>query len=215
MPTTDARTRMSALALLFAGVLFLLYPVTRPWHDESTVAGATEAFTANAWIASHSFAMLGFILVALGLLGIYRLVSRTRAEPTALAAVLIFWAGAGLTLAYYGAETFGLRALGQAAADGQAIDLLEGAEAVRFQPVAVTAFGLGLLGIAAGAVLAAVAVARSRELPRGPAALTAIGFALFLPQFFTPPAVRIGHGVLLAIGLVWLGAALWRAAGRR
>jgi hypothetical protein len=42
--------------------------------------------------------------------------------------------------------------------------------------------------------------------------LFAAGFALYLPQFFGPAAVRIGHGVLVAIGSVVLAVALWRAA---
>jgi hypothetical protein len=38
--------------------------------------------------------------------------------------------------------------------------------------------------------------------------------ALFLPQFFSPAAVRIAHGILLAAGSVILAAALWASAGR-
>jgi hypothetical protein len=59
--------------------------------------------------------------------------------------------------------------------------------------------------------LAAVAVWRSGVLPRSSGILFAFGFALFLPQFFTPPAVRIVHGVLVAAGSIWLALALWRA----
>lgn len=38
---------------------------------------------------------------------------------------------------------------------------------------------------------------------------------LYLPQFFGPPPVRIAHGVLLAVGCLWLAGGLWsrRAAG--
>jgi hypothetical protein len=32
----------------------------------------------------------------------------------------------------------------------------------------------------------------------------AAGFVLFLPQFFTPAPVRIAHGVLMLVGLIWL-----------
>lgn len=35
---------------------------------------------------------------------------------------------------------------------------------------------------------------------------------LFLAQFFTPPAVRIAHGVLVAAGSIWVALALWRAS---
>jgi hypothetical protein len=32
--------RFGAVALALSGLLFFLYPTVRPWHDESTVAGA-------------------------------------------------------------------------------------------------------------------------------------------------------------------------------
>jgi hypothetical protein len=60
-------------------------------------------------------------------------------------------------------------------------------------------------------VLAAVAIWRSGALARASGILFAVGFVLFLPQFFTPPAVRIAHGVLVAAGCIWLALALWRA----
>ena len=208
-----SRTRFGALALAIAGVLFILYPAVRPWQDESTVEGATKAMSAGAWVAAHLFAMLGFILVALGLLGLWNAVSRTRAEQLALAAVVTTWIGVGLTLPYYGAEDFGLNAIARKAAEGQVSDLLGLVEAVRFSPVPITTFGLGLLLLAAGAVLAAVAIWRSGVLARSSGILFAAGVVLFLPQFFTPPAVRIAHGVLVAAGSIWLAVALWRASG--
>jgi hypothetical protein len=42
----------------------------------------------------------------------------------------------------------------------------------------------------------------------------ALGFALFIPQFYTPAAVRIAHGVLVGAGCAWLAWALWRADRR-
>jgi uncharacterized membrane protein len=210
--STITRTRLGAAAFALAGVAFILYPALRPWQDETTVAGATEAMSSGAWIASHTFAMIGFILVALGVLSLRRVVSDTRAEPVALAAVAASWIGAGLILPYYGAETFGLYAVARHAAAGQVGNLLDVVDAVRFQPVAATTFALGLLLLAVGAVLAAVAAGRSMRLSRYRGALFAAGFVLFLPQFFTPPAVRIGHGALLAAGLFWLGLGVWRAA---
>jgi hypothetical protein len=50
-------------------VLFILYPAVRP--NESTVDGATAAMASGSWVASHLFAMIGFILVPLGLLGLW------------------------------------------------------------------------------------------------------------------------------------------------
>ena len=213
MPTSRTGSRSGALALAVAGVLFVLYPAVRPWQDESTVEGATKAMNSGAWVAAHLFAMVGFILVALGLLGLWNALSRTRAERLALGAVVTTWIGVGLTLPYYGAEDFGLNAIARKAAEGQVSDLLGLVEAVRFSPVPITTFGLGLLLLAAGAVLAAVATWRSGVLARSSGILFAAGFVLFLPQFFTPPAVRIAHGVLVAAGSIWLAVALWRASG--
>jgi hypothetical protein len=212
MSTSRTRTRSGALALAVAGVLFVLYPAVRPWQDESTVEGATKAMSSGAWVAAHLFAMVGFILVALGLLAVWNAVSRTRAERLGFAAVVTAWVGVGLTLPYYGAEDFALNAIARKAAEGQVPDLLGLVDAVRFSPVPITTFGLGLLLLAAGAVLAAVAVWRSGMLPRPSGILFAAGFVLFLPQFFTPPAVRIAHGVLVAAGSIWLALALWRAS---
>jgi hypothetical protein len=211
MSTSRTRSRSGALALAVAGVLFILYPAVRPWQDESTVEGATKAVSSSAWVAAHLFAMIGFILVALGLLAVWNAVSRTPAERLALAAVVTAWVGVGLVLPYYGAEDFGLNAIARKAAEGQVADLLGLVDAVRFSPVPATTFVLGLLLLGAGAVLAAVAVWRSGVLPRASGVLFALGFALFIPQFFTPPAVRIAHGVLVAAGSIWLALALWRA----
>src|ERR687888_2550986 len=125
MSTSRRRTRFGALALAVAGVLFILYPAVRPWQDEATVAGAIKAMSSGAWVAAHLFAMVGFILVALGLLGLWNALRRTRAERLALGAVVTTWIGVGLTLPYYGAEDFGLNAIARKAAEGQRFDLLD------------------------------------------------------------------------------------------
>jgi hypothetical protein len=181
---------VSRIALAVAGVLFLLYPVLRPWDDETTAAGAQDAMASGAWVVSHLFAMIGFVLVGLALLGLRDLVGTTP--------VAVMWAGAGLTLPYYGAEDFGLHA----AANTGGTDLLAVAEATRYNPVAIATFAAGLLALAVGAVLVGLAVRRPS------AWVFAAGFVLFLPQFFTPAPVRIAHGVLMLVGLVWLAADL-------
>jgi hypothetical protein len=210
MSTSHTRTRLGALALAVAGVLFVLYPALRPWQDESTVAGAIKAMSSGAWVAAHLFAMVSFILVALGLLAVWIAVSATRAERLALAAVVTTWIGVGLTLPYYGAEDFGLNAIARKAAEGRVVDLLGLVDAVRFSPVPATTFALGLLLLGAGGVLVAVAIWRSGVLPRSSGILFALGFVLFIPQFFSPPAVRIVHGVVVAAGSIWVALALWR-----
>jgi hypothetical protein len=202
-----SRNRMGAVALATAGVLFVLYPAIRPWHDEATVSGATTSMSSPAWVAAHFFAILGFILVPLGLLAIRDALAGTRSASLALTAAIVTWVGAGLTLPYYGAEDFGLHAIASRHV-GNLIDVIN---AVRYQPLAITIFGTGLVLLGIGAVLAAVAVWRASALPRYSGIVFAVGFALFLPQFYTSPAVRIAHGVLTGAGLAVLAASLWRA----
>lgn len=212
MSASPARTRAGAVALAAAGALFLAYPAVRPYHDETTAAGATTSMGSNAWVASHLFAMVGFVLLPLGLLAITGVVGRTRAAGVALAATVAVWIGAGLSLPYYGAEDFGLHAI--AGPHGSQSNVLGLVDAVRDQPVAMTTFGLGLVILAIGAVLAAVAVWRSAVLPRWLGIPFAAAMVLFLPQFFASPSVRIAHGVLMFVGLVLLAGGLWRAAAQ-
>jgi hypothetical protein len=173
------------IPLASAGLLFLLYPALRPWEDETTTQGAAAAMGSNAWVAAHLFAMIGFILVPIALLEIHR------------TAAITFWVGAGLTLPYYGAEDFGLHELAAQP------NILQLAESIRYNPVALTTFAVGLVTMGVAGIMVAL------KLRTTAAILFAAGFALFLPQFFTPPAARIAHGVLLAAGCVWLA---WESA---
>ena len=180
-----------AVLLGLAGVLFVAYPLVRPWGD-STVAGEAAAFSSPAWVAAHLAAVAGFVLVGLALRGVGR------------AAEVTWWIGAGLVLPYYGAEVFALHVLGQRLSGQQLSDL---AEAIRLGPAAAVVFVAGLVALAVAGVLVAV-----RE---GVVALPfAVAMVGFLPQFFAGPEVRIAHGVLLGIGLVLLAVRAGRRAGR-
>ncbi|MCW3816115.1 hypothetical protein ONA91_16860 [Micromonospora sp. DR5-3] len=195
--------------------MFVLYPALRPWHDESTAAGALAAMSADTWVPAHTFAMIGIILVPLGLLALAQAVTGTPAGRTAITAFVTSAVGSGLVLPYYGAEAFGLHAIATQAVSNPQIDILAMADHVRFDPVAGTSFLAGLLALGIGAALAAVAVWRSSLMPKLSAAPFALGFLTFLPQFFTPAAIRIGHGALVGAGLLWLAAALWRTGSTR
>ncbi|ABN56795.1 MULTISPECIES: hypothetical protein [Methanoculleus] len=205
------RTLLAALSLAVAGACFFAYPAIRPYTDETSLAGA-GAFASPAWLLSHTLAIVGFILLVLGLLGLYDILRETKAEPRALAALVLTWVGVGLVLPYYGAETFALNAVGRQALQQNSIDLLVTlTDAIRFGE-GVWLFGAGLLALAAGSILFATAIWRSGTFPRWSGIPLALGFALFLPQFFTPPAVRIAHGLLVMVGC-WLVA--WNMIKRR
>jgi hypothetical protein len=57
----------------------------------------------------------------------------------------------------------------------------------------------------------AMTIWHSTVLPRRSGIPFALGMALFIPQFYAPAAVRIAHGVLVAAGLVWIVAGLWKS----
>ncbi|WP_447006849.1 hypothetical protein ACRAKI_10435 [Saccharothrix isguenensis] len=186
------KLKAGAAAFGVGGAFFLLYPVLRPYSDETAVDGLHVMGT-SAWVASHLFAVGGFLLVGLGLLA----VARSRAAVVTIA-------GALLTSVYYGAETFGLHAIGVRAAEQPDPVLLEVVDAVRYQPAGITIFGVGLVVLAAGAVMAAVELKSRAAIPY------ALGFVLFLPQFFTPPPLRMAHGLLLLVGCWLVARELWQ-----
>lgn len=188
-----------AVALAAAGALFVLYPAVRPYGDLDP-ATAAAAFASPAWLVAHLAAVLAFLLTGFGLAVLAR-----RERGLGLATGL-WWAGAGLTIAYYGAETFALHALGAQVTDPGRLAAL--AEAVRMGPVQTIVFGVGLVAMAVSAVLVAVAVRRD-------AVLFAAGMVLFLPQFFASPGLRIAHGVLLGVGCVVLAVRFATAAAAR
>jgi hypothetical protein len=71
-------------------------------------------------------------------------------------------------------------------------------------------FAVGLLLLAVGAILAAVAIWRSGVLSRWSGVPFALGFALYIPQFFGTQPIRVVHGILLAIGCLWIAVSMWR-----
>ncbi|WOX55667.1 MULTISPECIES: hypothetical protein [unclassified Methanoculleus] len=208
---TDTRTLLSALSFGLAGACFFAYPAIRPYTDEASLAGA-EAFASPAWLLSHTLAIVGFILLTLGLLGLYGRLRGTKAETWGITALVLTWIGTGLILPYYGVETFALHAVGREALRENSVGLFVTlTDSIRFGEW-VWLFTFGLLALAAGAILFGIAIWRSGRLPRWSGIPLALGFALFLPQFFTPPPVRVAHGLLVLAGC-WLVA--WSMVNHR
>ncbi|MEU8146672.1 hypothetical protein [Nonomuraea sp. NPDC048901] len=193
--------RLTSAAFAAGGVLFLIYPAVRPFGDDAA------AMASGAWVYGHLAAMIGFILTGLAVLGLHQVLG----DRLSLRAAAVTWIGAGLTLPYYGAEDFGLNVIARRSLRDHAPALMELAAEFRFGPVAVTMFAAGLALLGVGAVMAAVAVWRSGTLARWSGVPFAVGFTLFIPQFFGPYSLRIAHGALIAVGGLWLAVALWRA----
>ncbi|MBV9231605.1 MAG: hypothetical protein JOZ18_20010 [Chloroflexi bacterium] len=199
---SSSRVRLGAVSLALSGILFVLYPLLRPYSDETSLQGAA-AFASPLWIVAHLLGVMGFIFVALGLLALSSVLQHTVARRLASPALILAWLGVGFILPYYGAEMFGLRALGQEALRQHSPALLSLADAIRLGPGAIV-FGVGLLLLAVGAILVAIAIWRSGTLSRWSGLPFALGFVLYLPQFFGTPPVRVVHGFLVALGCLWI-----------
>jgi hypothetical protein len=207
------RVRLGALSLAISGVLFVLYPAIRPFSDETSLQGA-QAFASSAWLVAHILAMVAFILVEVGLLGLFIALQGSVVDRLAFWALVVSVLGIGLTLPFYGGEAFGLHAIGQEAVKEQNAALVSLADVVRSGPGLVM-FGVGLLLLAVGAIMAAVAIWRSGALAKWSGIPFALGFALYIPQFFATQPVRVAHGILVAIGCVWIAATMWQLSNKQ
>ena len=194
---TSLQIPLATIALILSGIFFVLYPAIRPFSNESSLQGAV-AFASYSWVIAHSLAIAAFILLTLGFLGLYIRLKETRVERHAMVALVLIWIGVGLTLPYYRAETFGLHAIGQEALRQNSPELLSLANSVRWQE-GIVFIGSGLLLLAAGTIVFALAIWKSGSPPRWSAIPLAIGFALYLPQFGAPQEFRITHGLLIMV----------------
>jgi hypothetical protein len=203
-PTNTFWNLLAPLCLAIAGILFVLYPAIRPFSDESSLQGV-EAFASTSWVLAHSLAIVAFILLTLGLLGLYFRLQATTVRRGALWALVLSWIGVGLTLPYYGAEVFGLHAIGQEALKQHNVALLSLVNSVRWeQGIVFILVGLFLLAI--GTILFATVIWRSGSLLGWSGIPLAVGFALYIPQFTTSQFVRVGYGLFIMIAcfiLAW------------
>lgn len=211
-----ATARWTAVAFVAAGLAFLLFPLLRPWPDE-TVASTDLAvsFASDRWVVAHLCGILGLALVAPALLGLRTLLvggagAGRAGVGSATWALVTAWAGAGMAALYFGAEIFGIRTIAEAALRDGDLGLLADVEVLRMQPWAMTLFGAGLLLLAVSGVLAAVALWRAGAGPRWIGLPFALGLVLVLPQFFGGPELRITHGFLVAAGCVLIAVTVGR-----
>jgi hypothetical protein len=211
-PLHVGRIRLGALSMATSGILFVLYPALRPFSDEKSLQGA-EAFASSAWVAAHVLAMFGFILLAWALHSLYLLLQGTDAETRSFRAFAVSWIGIGLILPFYGAEAFGLHAIGEAAVQQHSTALLALVDNVR-SGAGLTLFGVGLVVLALGTILAASAIWQSRIMPKWSGIPLALGFALYIPQFYGTQPVRVAHGLLVTVGSLWVAISMWQASSR-
>ena len=210
-PKNTLRIRLAATPLVLPGVFFVLFPVVRPFSDESTLQGA-RAFASPSWVIAHTLGMGAFTLLSLGLLGVYLRLQDTRAERRAFQALVLSWIGAGLTLPFFGAETFGVQEIGQEAVRQNNSGLLTLVDSIRYGPGLILAIS-GLLLVDVAAIVLASAIRISGILPRWSGVPLAIGLTVYIPQLQGDPLIqpiRIADGLLIALGCIWVAWGLWK-----
>src|SRR5438034_3412260 len=117
---SPSRVRLGSLSLALSGILFLLYPALRPFSNEASLQGA-EAFASPFWVLAHMLAVVGFILLALGLLGLHSALQNTTVERLMFVALVLTWIGVGFTLPYYCAEIFACMLSARKRSDSRAL----------------------------------------------------------------------------------------------
>ncbi len=69
---------------------------------------------------------------------------------------------------------------------------------------------MGLVLLAVGAIMVASVVWRSPAFSKWSAVPFALGFALYIPQFFGIQPLRVAHGAVVAAGYLWIAARMGR-----
>ena len=206
--------RLGATCLAASALLLTAFPLVRPFADRSPhPEEVAAAFASPSWVLAHVLGGLGFVLLPIGLFGVYTFLEGSSGERRAFQGLILSWIGVGLILpTVLGTEAFGLRAIGQTAVQQKNPDLLAIANAIRFGRQRMLFFP-GLLLLAAGAISFAAAVWKSNVLPRWSGVLLAAGLALFLPLL--PQAIRIVDGFLIGIGGTWIALSMVSRKGAR
>ena len=175
--------RVMAGLVVVAGSLMAAYLLLRPYGDASggDTSSAMEAYASPMWVVAHLAGAASLVMLAI----VWVLAASGAVRWVAVA-------GAALVLPYYGAETFALHEIGAMALAGDT-SVVPLVAAVRDNPVAMPLFGVGLLALAGAGIAAALRVRRTCGDEVGGAAgrallPLAIVAALFLTQFFLPPA---------------------------
>ena len=160
----STRIRLGAVALGLATFLLALFPLVRPFFPLDVfepargIALASPAFVSNAWTSSHYLAMLGFVLLQLGLLTLYGFHAGSGAEPLALRGLVWSLPGVALILPAFGVEAYTMPIVGQlhlAGATGLAPII-----SLTYRGPMTIVLLVGQLALAVGAFTLAVAIRR-------------------------------------------------------
>lgn len=204
--------RPAFVGLAVSGLAFAGYPLLRPYGPETGASFAAD-LASTAWLAAHVLAMVGFTALAFALRSL--VVSGTPwhwAGRPLREVETRMWLALALLLPYYGAEAYGLNAVGRHALDSGDTAVLMVADSFRYAPfeIATFSFGLLLLMLVGGRLVHGTWHAGGATRAGG--LLAGLGLVAYLPQFFAAPELRMAHGMVLGLGLLLLARSVSRPA---
>jgi hypothetical protein len=202
-PSLTALVRWSGMALVAGGGAMVVASLLHPSLETDTTIPQTEA----KLVAAHVLYTLAYLLVLLGLPGLYGH-EFVRMGWLGLAGFVVAFSGTAL-LAVSG--NFGFIAPVLASESPGTIDAIS-----RYGPVVVFN-AVAAIGFMVGWVIFGIAMARAAILPRASGLLVAVGapahlIGFGLAQLVSPPLwpIAIAGSVALGAGLAGPGYHLWR-----
>ena len=203
--STSRLIRWSGLSLLLGGTCIAAFVLVHPQGE----------FTANVMASgiaelAHTFHFVGATLAVFGLVGLL-LRQMEHGGRLGLIGVLLAFFG---TIWFAGLGLMSFAALPFIARHDPALLAPSGAY---WNDPPNPVFLLGLVFFALGYVVLGIAILRGVGLPRWSGLLLIVGAVLSSPPPVVVPTVLIltAGGVLLGVGLAWLGYALWSEKGEK
>ena len=190
--------RWSGMAAVAGALLMMVATVVPDLLFPSDEATSVIALS-SAWIPLWALFLIGLILIALGLVGLYARQSE-RAGSLGLIAFLVTFTGVALALGFAWTFLFTVPTLAEGAPALLDNEDVSGPLAVAF-PLTFILFGGGWLLFGLATVLA-------RVFPRWAGILLMIGAVLDFSSDFLPITFPIGT-VVFGAALIWLGYLLW------
>lgn len=213
--SSSRRIGLGSLTLGISALLFMLFPLVRPFfprpseNSPAEMTVASQTFTMPSWIVSHLMAIAALVLLMFGMLTLHAFLANSRGEGRAFVGMTCGLLGVALILPTVGVEAYALPVLGEAYLNGK-VDLAYIVGSLYAGPDTLVLL-LGLLTLAVGAIFMAIAIWSSDVLPKWAGVLLAAGLVFWFPLF--PQVPRIIDGFLIGIGGLWLAWTMWSKTG--
>jgi len=187
---------------LFATVSSL---IPGAWTDPSADPGGFARAAGNVALAN----MIGIpiaVLLPIGTLALYLCLAGTPAEKWALGALLLLFAGLGLFMPFIGIFAFAAPVLGRDYLNGDmnAVNVITQSTGIS-NPSALVFGTTAILLLFSSSLLLAVAIWRSRRIPKWSGIMYAVATPLGIdPLTIYQPIVAVLGGILLLTSGVWI-----------